>query len=52
MWPLKRLIQQAILDEIAKRIVAGQIQEGASVSVDADDDKIQIKIQSKQKLNE
>jgi ATP-dependent Clp protease ATP-binding subunit ClpA len=41
--PLKRLIQQSILDEIAKKIVAGQIKEGDSVLVDADEKNILIK---------
>ena len=42
--PLKRLIQQSILDEIAKEIVAGKIKEGDSVSIDADEKTILIKI--------
>jgi len=46
--PLKRLIQQSILDQTAKEIVAGKIKEGDMVCVDAPDDKIQIKIQNKQ----
>jgi len=41
--PLKRLIQQTILDEIAKEIIAGRIKEGDSVSIDADDKGIIIK---------
>ncbi len=41
--PLKRLIQQAILDKIAKEIVAGKILEGAQVLVDADENEIMIK---------
>lgn len=41
--PLKRLIQQTILDEIAKEIVAGKIKEGDSVSIDAGDKGIVIK---------
>ena len=46
--PLKRLIQQSILDQTAKEIVAGKVKEGDMVCVDAPDDKIQIKIQNKQ----
>jgi len=46
--PLKRLIQQSILDQAAKEIVAGKVGEGDTVCVDADDSKIQIKIQNKQ----
>jgi len=46
--PLKRLIQQSILDQVAKEIVAGQAKESDTVLVDAPDNKIQIKIQSKQ----
>jgi len=45
--PLKRLIQQSILDQTAREIVAGKVKEGDIVCVDADSDKIQIKIQSK-----
>ena len=41
--PLKRLIQQVILDKIAKEIVAGKITEGASVQIDADEKGIIIK---------
>jgi len=41
--PLKRLIQQSILDQIAKEIIAGNIKEGDSVSVDADEKGIVIK---------
>ncbi len=42
--PLKRLIQQVILDEIAKEIVAGRIKEGDSLSIDAGGKGITIKI--------
>jgi len=41
--PLKRLIQQAILDAVAKKILAGEIKEGDSVSIDADDKGILLK---------
>jgi len=47
--PLKRLIQQSILDQIAKEIVASRVKDGDTVCVDADEEKIQIKIQNKQK---
>jgi ATP-dependent Clp protease ATP-binding subunit ClpB len=41
--PLKRLMQQMILDEIAKKIVAGQVKNGDSLSIDADENKILFK---------
>ena len=41
--PLKRLIQQAILDKIAREIVEGRITEGAMVQIDADEGGIVIK---------
>ncbi|KKR03534.1 MAG: Chaperone clpB [Parcubacteria group bacterium GW2011_GWF2_39_13b] len=41
--PLKRVIQQLILDEIAKAMIAGKIKEGAKVEIDAEDNKIIIK---------
>jgi ATP-dependent Clp protease ATP-binding subunit ClpA len=44
--PLKRVIQQMILDEIAKQIIVGKIQEGQKVEVDASGDKIVICIKS------
>ncbi|KKS26458.1 MAG: Chaperone ClpB 1 [Parcubacteria group bacterium GW2011_GWC2_42_6] len=42
--PLKRLIQQKILDEIARGIVAGQIKSGDTAQVDADEKGIKIKV--------
>jgi ATP-dependent Clp protease ATP-binding subunit ClpA len=45
--PLKRLIQQSILDEVAKEIVAGKVKGGDTICVDSDGEKLQIKIQSK-----
>lgn len=41
--PLKRAIQDLILDELALRIVEGKITEGAHVTVDAAKDKIVFK---------
>lgn len=41
--PLKRVIQQLILDEIAKAIISGKVKEGSKVEVDAEGDKIVIK---------
>ncbi len=41
--PLKRAIQDLILDELALKIVEGKIKEGDSVKVDATKDKIVIK---------
>ena len=38
--PLKRVIQNEILDELALRIIEGRIQEGKRVRVDAHDKKI------------
>jgi ATP-dependent Clp protease ATP-binding subunit ClpB len=42
--PLKRLMQQMILDEIAKRIVAGQVKNGDLLAIDADEHKILLKV--------
>lgn len=41
--PLKRAIQDLILDELALRIVEGKISEGASVTVDAAKEKVVFK---------
>jgi len=41
--PLKRLIQQSILDAIAKKILTGEIVEGSLVTIDADEKGIIIK---------
>ena len=41
--PLKRLIQQSILDAIAKKILAGEILEGSAMTIDADAKGILIK---------
>jgi ATP-dependent Clp protease ATP-binding subunit ClpB len=38
--PLKRVIQELVLDELALQIVEGKIKEGDRVAVDADDGKI------------
>ena len=40
--PLKRLIQNGILDELSLRIVEGKIREGAAVTVDHDGKKVVI----------
>ncbi|MBU0531765.1 MAG: ATP-dependent chaperone ClpB [Candidatus Uhrbacteria bacterium] len=40
--PLKRLIQTDILDELAKKIISGEITEETTVTIDAADDKIKI----------
>ena len=40
--PLKRAIQELVLDELALRIVEGKIKEGDEVTVDADKEKIVI----------
>ncbi|MBI4829579.1 MAG: ATP-dependent chaperone ClpB [Nitrospinae bacterium] len=40
--PLKRLIQNEILDELSLRIVEGKIREGAAVTVDHDGKKVMI----------
>jgi len=42
--PLKRAIQDLILDELALRIVEGKIKEGDTVTVDASKDKIVFKL--------
>ncbi len=41
--PLKRAIQDLILDELALKIVDGTVKEGDKVKVDASKDKIIIK---------
>ncbi len=41
--PLRRLIEQLILDPVSEKILQGTIQDGASVAIDAGDDKIEIK---------
>ncbi|MSR85668.1 ATP-dependent chaperone ClpB [Candidatus Uhrbacteria bacterium] len=41
--PLKRAIQEFILDELALKIVEGKIKEGDEVTIDASKDKIVIK---------
>ncbi len=38
--PLKRLIQNEILDELSLRIIEGKIREGDAVTIDAKDDRI------------
>ena len=40
--PLKRVIQQMVLDEIARQIIAGQIKEGDKIEVDVAGEKIVI----------
>jgi ATP-dependent Clp protease ATP-binding subunit ClpB len=40
--PLKRIIQQMVLDEIARQIIAGQIKEGDKIEVDIAGEKIVI----------
>ncbi len=43
--PLKRIIQNIILDELALEIIEGKIQEGAKVRIDIDEkDKVGIKL--------
>jgi ATP-dependent Clp protease ATP-binding subunit ClpB len=45
--PLKRIIQQMILDEIARQIISGQIKEGDKVEIDAaEEENIVIKPQT------
>lgn len=38
--PLKRAIQDQVLDELALRIIEGQIKDGATITVDSKQDKI------------
>ncbi len=45
--PLKRLIQTDILDELARKIISGEIAEESKVSIDAKDNKIIIKEKKK-----
>lgn len=40
--PLKRLMQQEILDELAMKIISGEISEGSKVKIDSKDSKIEI----------
>jgi len=42
--PLKRIIEHKILDPISQKILNGDIQDGFSVTLDAKDGKIDIKI--------
>lgn len=44
--PLKRIIQKHILDELAKKIIAGEIGEDATVHVDAKNDTFVIRPES------
>lgn len=44
--PLKRIIQKYILDELAKKIIAGEIGEDATVHVDAKNDTFVIRPES------
>ncbi len=48
--PLKRLIQSEILDELAKMIIGGKINEESTVQVDTTKDKIGIKQQKTAKV--
>ena len=41
--PLKRIIQQLILDKIAKLIIEAQVKEGETVTIDKNMDEIIIK---------
>jgi ATP-dependent Clp protease ATP-binding subunit ClpB len=41
--PLKRLIQQQILDEIATKLLEGSVEEGSTVKVTLEKDKLKIK---------
>jgi ATP-dependent Clp protease ATP-binding subunit ClpA len=38
--PLKRLIQNEILDDLSLKIIEGDIAEGASVSIDVENGKV------------
>lgn len=44
--PLKRTIQDLILDDLSLQIIKGEIQEGDQVAIDAKNDKIQLKKQN------
>jgi len=43
--PLKRVIQDRILDEVAMMIIEGKIEEGETVTVDSQDGTIVLKNQ-------
>jgi len=48
--PLKRVIQNMILDELAMQIIENKIQEGDKIRIDADSEaKIKIKVETKNK---
>jgi ATP-dependent Clp protease ATP-binding subunit ClpB len=38
--PLRRLVAKAVGDELARRLLAGELSEGDAVEVDADGDKL------------
>jgi ATP-dependent Clp protease ATP-binding subunit ClpB len=42
--PLRRLIQTAIGDQLARALIAGQITDGDTVSIDVTDDRSQLTI--------
>ncbi|MEK7452814.1 MAG: AAA family ATPase [Patescibacteria group bacterium] len=44
--PLKRLIQKNILDNLSKKIIKGEVQDGSNVTVDLKDGKIEIRVKS------
>jgi ATP-dependent Clp protease ATP-binding subunit ClpA len=50
--PLKRAIQDLVLDELAMKIVSGTIHEGESVTIDAVKDEVIIKTLKKTKASE
>jgi len=41
--PLKRVIQQLVLDPLAYKIIAGEITDGAKVAVDVEGDALAFK---------
>lgn len=41
--PLKRVIQQIVLDPLAYKIIAGEITDGAKVAVDVEGDALAFK---------
>jgi ATP-dependent Clp protease ATP-binding subunit ClpB len=44
--PLRRLVQQAIGDRLAKALLAGEIRDGDTVRVDRSDDADQLTVQA------
>ena len=42
--PLRRLVQQAIGDRLAKELLAGEVRDGDTVKVDRDDERDELTV--------